>query len=64
MVERVIGEAVKNRFNIVVEGTFRNPNVPVNTLSIFEEQGYHTKAAIIAIDKKCGMGICDRQIPS
>ena len=51
MVERVIGEAVKNRFNIVVEGTFRNPNVPVNTLSIFEEQGYHTKAAIIAIDK-------------
>lgn len=51
MVERVIDEAVKNKFNIVVEGTFRNPNVPLNTLSQFAERGYSTKAMIIATDK-------------
>lgn len=51
MVERVIEEAVKNKFNIVVEGTFRNPNVPIGTLSTFEEQGYNTRAMIIATDK-------------
>ncbi|EGT79784.1 putative zeta toxin, P-loop nucleoside triphosphate hydrolase [Haemophilus haemolyticus M21621] len=51
MVERVIEEAIKNKFNIVVEGTFRNPNVPISTLSKFEEQGYNTRAMIIAIDK-------------
>lgn len=51
MVERVIEEAIKNKFNIVVEGTFRNPNVPIGTLSKFEEQGYNTRAMIIATDK-------------
>lgn len=51
MVERVIEEAIKNKFNIVVEGTFRDPNVPIGTLSKFEEQGYNTRAMIIATDK-------------
>lgn len=51
MVERVIEEAIKNKFNVIVEGTFRNPQVPIGTLSKFIEHGYDTKAMVIATNK-------------
>lgn len=51
MVERVIKEACLNRFNMVIEGTFRTSEVPIKTLSILKKQGYQTKAMLIAVNK-------------
>lgn len=52
MVERVIQECLKNRFNMVIEGTFRDPQIPINTLVALKNQGYETRAMIIATNKE------------
>lgn len=52
MVERVIKACIKNRFNMVIEGTFRDPKIPIKTLSELKNQGYETRAMIIATQKE------------
>lgn len=52
MVEKVIQEAQKKRFNLIVEGTFRRSSTPINTLSELKENGYETRAMVIVTDKK------------
>lgn len=51
MVEKVIEEAIKNKFNVIIEGTFRSSEVPIGTLSNLKNQGYDTKAMVIATEK-------------
>lgn len=46
MVERAIDKAIKNKFNIVVEGTFRNANTPLQTLEKLKNAGYRTEVMI------------------
>ncbi|GAP72349.1 hypothetical protein SAMD00024442_3_61 [Candidatus Symbiothrix dinenymphae] len=46
--ERLIQEAIKNRFNIIVEGTMRNPKVPLSTAKIFRDAGFRVEAYVIA----------------
>ena len=46
--EKLIEEAIKNRFSVIVEGTMRNPEVPVRTAIMFKEAGYTVEAYIIA----------------
>jgi len=46
--EKLIEEAIKNRFSVIVEGTMRNPNVPLETAIMFKEAGYRVEAYIIA----------------
>lgn len=46
MVERTIDKAIENKLNIVVEGTFRNPNTPLQTLKKLKDAGYRTEVMI------------------
>ncbi|ADY38187.1 Zeta toxin family protein (plasmid) [Phocaeicola salanitronis DSM 18170] len=50
--EKLIEEAIKRKCNIIVEGTMRNPMVPLNTASKFREAGYRVEAYIIAAPKE------------
>jgi 2-phosphoglycerate kinase len=46
--EKLIEEAIKNRFSVIVEGTMRNPDVPLKTATMFKKAGYKVEAYIIA----------------
>ncbi|MDO4881686.1 MAG: zeta toxin family protein [Capnocytophaga sp.] len=46
--ENLIREAIKNRYNIMVEGTMRNPQVPYNTAKMFKENGYEVEVLAIS----------------
>lgn len=46
MVERTIDKAIENKLNIVVEGTFRNPDTPLRTLKKLKDAGYRTEVMI------------------
>lgn len=43
--------AVHARLNIIIEGTFRNPETPINTLKLFKDCGYRTEAHIVTTPK-------------
>lgn len=46
MVGKVRDEAVKKRLNVVIEGTFRTVETPLNELQRFKQQGYLTRVVI------------------
>lgn len=46
--EELIKEAAKNKLNIVIEGTMRNPDVPNNTARFLKENNYKVDAYVIA----------------
>ncbi|HEZ5741087.1 TPA: zeta toxin family protein [Neisseria meningitidis] len=48
MTGRVIEKALENKFNLVVEGTFRTAETPLKTLSDMKQKGYSTSVYIIA----------------
>jgi adenylate kinase family enzyme len=46
--EKLIDEAIKNRYSIIVEGTMRNPTVPMETAAKFKKVGFVVEACVIA----------------
>ena len=46
--ENLIREAIENKYNIMVEGTMRNPQVPYNTAKMFTENGYEVEILAIS----------------
>jgi hypothetical protein len=46
--ERLIALATENKFNISVEGTMRNPDVPMKTARVFRANGFQVHAYVIA----------------
>jgi hypothetical protein len=38
--EKLIEESIKNRLNVVVEGTMRNPKVPLQTAHLYKQAGF------------------------
>jgi hypothetical protein len=46
--EELIKEAVKNKFNVIIEGTMRNPDVPNSTAVVLKANNYKVDAYIIA----------------
>lgn len=46
MVQKVRDEAIKQRMNMVIEGTFRDVNLPLAELTNFTRQGYATSVII------------------
>lgn len=46
--ENLIREAIENQYNIMVEGTMRNPQVPFNTAKMFKENGYQVEILAIS----------------
>ena len=50
--ERLIEESIINRFSLVVEGTMRSAEVPLQTAEKLRSQGYETAAFVIAACKE------------
>jgi hypothetical protein len=46
--EQLIALAVEDKFNIIVEGTMRNPDVPMKTARVFRGNGFQVHAYVIA----------------
>lgn len=50
--EGFIKEAIKNKYNIVVEGTMRRPEVVLDTAKMFRDAGFQVEAHAIAAPKE------------
>lgn len=50
--ERLIEESIINRFSLVVEGTMRSAEIPIQTASKLRSHGYETAAFVIAACKE------------
>ncbi|MRJ09048.1 toxin [Ornithobacterium rhinotracheale] len=46
--EGLINDAINNRYHIIVEGTMRNPEVPLNTAKKFRENGFRVEAYVVS----------------
>lgn len=46
--KRLIQEAIKNKFNVIIEGTMRNPSVSQNTADKFKKKRFEVNVAVIA----------------
>ena len=49
--QALIGKLCEGRYNFIVEGTMRDPSVPLNTCKLLKAQGYKVELAIIAVDR-------------
>ena len=49
-VEMCLAHARENRYSVVVEGTMRNPQVPLQTAAAFRGDGYDVEAWVMAVD--------------
>ena len=47
-----VEEAIKRKCNIIIEGTMRNPDVPLKTAQKFKDAGFRVEAYIIAAPKE------------
>ncbi|MGY0399823.1 MAG: zeta toxin family protein [Ostreibacterium sp.] len=52
MVQLFIDETKKNRFNAIVEGTFRTATAPTKTLNEFKAEGYQLGVAVLLTDNQ------------
>ena len=50
--ENLITDGSALRYNLIIEGTMRNPNVPAKTAALLRKQGYRVGAAVIAAHPK------------
>lgn len=52
MVQRIRNEAIKHRFNILIEGTFRTADIPLDELKNFKQYNYQTAVIICTCPKE------------
>lgn len=50
--EKMIETGIQNRFNLIIEGTMRNPNTPLMTAKMLKDHGYSVEAHVIAAPKE------------
>jgi len=58
MVEMVLAKSIENRYNVVIEGTFRTAATPLKTLTKFKENGYETAVLLQICDRKLSWNSC------
>lgn len=46
MTEAILKKAIEEKYNIIIEGTFRTSNTPIKTLQLFKDNGYETNVLI------------------
>lgn len=51
-VERLIDELSEEKYNLIIEGTLRDKNVPLKTASILKEKGYHVELDVLAVNNE------------
>lgn len=56
--EMLIQKASDEKYNLVIEGTFRTANTPLKTLDILKSKGYETHIAIIATPARISRVSC------
>lgn len=61
MTEAILNKAIKEHYNIVIEGTFRNPATPIRTLSLMKANGYITEAMIQTCPKELSWNSCQER---
>jgi UDP-N-acetylglucosamine kinase len=49
-VEHLIEDLSNEGYNLIIEGTLRNPNVPINTCNELSAKGYRTELYVMAVD--------------
>lgn len=50
VVEKLIEDLGNKGYNLIIEGTLRNPNVSINTCELLNTKGYHTDLVVVACD--------------
>ena len=59
--QTLLAEVLKNRFNILIEGTMRRAEVPITTAGQFHQHGYQVEAHVLAVATAHSIqGICHR----
>lgn len=58
MTEAILQKAIKEKYNIVIEGTFRTAQTPIQTLKQFKENGYQTQVMIQTCNKELSWESC------
>ena len=61
MTEAILNKAVSGHYNVVIEGTFRNPATPIKTLSLMKENGYKTGVMIQTCSKELSWESCQER---
>lgn len=61
MTEAILSKAIKEHYNIVIEGTFRNPATPIKILSLMKENGYKTQIMIQTCTKELSWKSCQER---
>ena len=52
VVERLINDLSKEKYNLIIEGTLRDINIPLKTANLLKDKGYEVDLLIIATDKE------------
>ena len=52
MVSSLINRLSSEKYNLIIEGTCRNVNVPLNTCNELKQKGYHVELAVMCTDKE------------
>lgn len=56
--EMILDKAIKNKLNVVIEGTFRTAATPIKTLKLFKDNGYNTNVLIQTCHKDISWKSC------
>ena len=59
VVGRLIDHFVREKVNIVIEGTFRTAEVPIETLKFLSNNGYRTFALVLTCDRNLSWKSCE-----
>lgn len=57
--EAIINRAVKDHYNVIIEGTFRTAETPLKTLKLLKDNGYQTAAYIKTCDAELSWKRCN-----
>lgn len=52
MISSLIDRLSSEKYNLIVEGTCRNVNVPINTCNSLKQKGYRVELAVMCTDKE------------
>lgn len=58
MTEAILQKAIREKYNILIEGTFRTAQTPIQTLKQFKENGYQTQVMIQTCNKELSWESC------
>lgn len=47
--QTLLKEAIEKRYNVIIEGTMRNSDVPVTTAQMYRQNGYSPEAHVLAV---------------